>query len=292
MKILLIGEHGQVSWELLRTLAPLGEIYATDYPHIDLADEGGTRQLVRRVQPNVIVNAAAYTAVDRAESETELAHAINGTAPGVLAEEARALGAALVHYSTDFVFDGTKGEAYVETDQPNPINAYGRTKLAGEQAIEAVGGAYLILRTSWVYSMRRPSFVTKALEWARKNPTLRIVTDQVGSPTWARMLAEITAQALAMGGAHAAPWLGERSGVYHLGGNGAASRFEWAKAILANDPNPAEQVVQAVLPATSTDFPTPALRPEYSPLNCDKFSQLFSLRLPPWEAALKMAMNE
>ncbi|MBU0512321.1 MAG: dTDP-4-dehydrorhamnose reductase, partial [Chloroflexi bacterium] len=218
MRILLIGKTGQLGWELRRTLAPLGEVVAVDYPEINLADEKNVRDWVRRTQPQVIINAAAYTAVDKAESEPELAMAINGTAPSVLAEEARSLGGALLHYSTDYVFDGTKGEAYIESDVPNPLSVYGLSKLAGDQNVQQIDGAYLIFRTAWVYSLRQGGFVQKVLGWARENETLRIVGDQVGSPTWARMLAEVTAQVLAMGGANLAGWVAERRGLYHLGG--------------------------------------------------------------------------
>jgi len=292
MRILLIGKNGQVGWELQRTLAPLGEVTALDYPEIDLLDESNTREWVRRVAPAVIVNAAAYTAVDQAESEPELAMAINGVAPGVLAEEARALDAALIHYSSDYVFDGTKGAAYIESDVPSPLGVYGLSKLAGDQNVQhaLADGVYLILRTTWVYSLRQGGFVRKVLEWARTNPNLRIVSDQVGSPTWARLLAEITAQVLAMSGRDPADWLSARKGLYHLGGEGGGSRLEWASAILKYDPNPQEQVVTEIGAALTREFPTPAQRPLYSPVCCDLFADTFGLRLPPWEQALRLAM--
>jgi dTDP-4-dehydrorhamnose reductase len=236
MKILLIGINGQLGWELNRTLLPLGDVIGVDYPEIDLAQERSIRDWVERIRPAVIVNAAAYTAVDKAESEPELAMAVNGTAPGILAEGARELGAALIHFSTDYVYDGTKGDAYIETDLPNPLNVYGWSKLAGDQNIQQVGGVTLIFRTTWVYSMRQGGFVQKVLSWARKNETLRIVSDQVGSPSWARMLAEVTAQVLAKGGNDPTPYLYERRGLYHLGGEGAVNRLDWAKAILKYDP--------------------------------------------------------
>ena len=291
MNILLIGKNGQLGWELNRTLALLGRVEAVDYPEIDLADEPAVRAWVRECKPEVIVNAAAYTAVDRAESEPDQAMAINGTAPGILAEEAQRSGAALVHYSSDYVYDGTKGEVYTEGDQPTPLSVYGWSKLAGDQNIQQVGGAYLILRTAWVYSLRVGGFVQKVLGWARQNETLRIVSDQVGSPTWARMLAEVTAQVLAKAGDDFVPWLGERRGMYHLGGEGAVSRLEWAKAILKYDPNPGEQIVKEVLPALTSEFPTPAQRPLYSPLKCDLFADTFGLRLPDWELALRLALE-
>lgn len=291
MQILLLGKIGQLGWELRRTLAPLGEITALDYPEIDLTQVDPIRLAIRQARPQVIVNATAYTAVDRAENEPEVAQAINGRAPGLMAEEAAALGAALIHYSTDYVFDGTKGSPYIESDPTHPLGVYGQSKLAGEQAIQAAGGKYLIFRTAWVYTTRRDSFVTKVLQWARQQRTLRMVTDQVSNPTWARMLAEITAQLLAGGGKHPAEWLGERAGLYHLAGDGYASRMEWGRAILRCDPRPQEQAVQEIQPAVTADFPTPARRPLFSALDCGWFGETFGLRLPHWETALQMAME-
>jgi dTDP-4-dehydrorhamnose reductase len=287
LKILLLGNTGQLGWELHRTLQPLGEVVALDYPEVNMADAASIRKTVQQHCPEVIVNATAYTAVDKAESEPELAEAINGTGSGILAEEARKMNAVLIHYSTDYVFDGKKGSPYTETDAPNPINVYGLTKLQGEQAIQQVDGVYLIFRTSWVYSLRRDSFVIKVLQWARQNEVLRIVDDQIANPTWARMLAEITSQVLARG----EEYIHERAGLYHLAGSGFASRFEWARLILDLDPNRHEQMVKEMLPAPTSDFPTPARRPLFSVLNCDKFAATFGLRLPPWEAALRMAME-
>lgn len=289
MKILLIGKTGQLGWELHRAVAPLGEVVAVDYPEIDLANADSIANLVRQTAPNLILNPAAYTAVDRAESEPALAMAINGVAPGLLAELAREMNAGLVHYSTDYVFDGTKGTSYVETDLPNPLNVYGRTKLAGDLAVEQVAGAYWIFRTSWVYSLRRDSFLKKVWGWARQHPTLRIVTDQVGSPTWARMLAQVTALALA--GKNPLGTIEQTKGVYHVAGAGAASRFEWAQAILARDPHPEEQILKELLPALSVDFPTPAQRPLYSALDCSRFEQVFGLRLPEWRETLEWVLE-
>ncbi len=291
-KILVLGNTGQLGWELQRTLAPLGEVIGCDYPTIDLSQSTLIRQVIQQTQPQIIVNATAYTAVDRAESEPELALAINGIAPGLLAESAAALGASLIHYSTDYVFDGFKSSPYIETDVPHPLGIYGSSKLAGEKAIAQIGGAYLILRTSWVYSTRRPSFVTKVLEWSRQQPLLRMVTDQVANPTSARMLAEITALLLAKAAPDTTRWIAERAGIYHLAGSGIASRMEWAQAILELDPHPAEQVTGLIEPALTSDFPTPAQRPLYSALNCELFEQTFGLRLPDWRAALKLAMDQ
>ncbi len=286
MRLLLLGNTGQLGWELQRTLQPLGVVGACDYPEIDLADSASIRETVRGCRPDVIVNAAAYTAVDKAESEPELAEAINNFGPGLLAEEARNLNAILVHYSTDYVFDGDKGIPYQEADPPHPINVYGASKLAGEQAIQSVGGDYLIFRTAWVYSLRRDSFVSKVLGWARNNETLRIVDDQVSNPTWARMLAEVTAQVLARG----MDYMRERAGLYHLAGDGYTSRYAWAKEILSLDPKKQEHKMIQLLPAKSADFPTPAQRPLFSALECGKFTASFGLCLPAWAKALSLAM--
>ena len=291
MRLLLLGKYGQLGWELNRALAPLGDLRAYDYPDIDLTKLEHLRALIREVAPDVIVNAVAYTAVDRAESESETALTVNGYAPGLMAEEAAKLGSVLIHYSTDYVFDGTKNEAYVEEDEANPINVYGHSKLAGEHQIQKVGGTYLILRTSWVYSLRRDSFVTRVLEWARIQENLRVVTDQISSPTWCRMLAEVTALMLSRGGQDVAGWINDRQGLYHLAGSGHASRFEWAGAILELDPCPEEQKVTRIQPALSSDFPTPAKRPLFSALNCDKFKRTFGLQLPDWKEALHWAME-
>lgn len=297
MRILLLGKTGQLGWELRRTLAPLGEVTALDYPEIDISRPDSIRETLRQTRPEVIFNATAYTAVDRAESEPDIAFAINGQAPGILADEAHRLGAALIHYSTDYVFDGSKGSPYTENDEPHPLNVYGRSKLAGEEAIAASGAAAITLRTAWVYSTRRDSFVTKTLQWARQNRTLRLVTDQISNPTWARMLAETSAHLLLLAPqglfapAAFTGWLGEHCGVYHLAGSGWASRKEWAEAVLRCDPNPAEQVVREILPATTAEFPAPAGRPLFSALDCSRFTETFGLRLPPWEETLKLAME-
>jgi len=291
MKILLLGKYGQLGWELQRSLSPVGSVTALDYPEIDLVQEDNMVKMVRAHHPEVIVNATAYTAVDKAESEPEIAMAINARAPGLLAEEAQRLGAVLIHYSTDYVFDGKKGSEYIENDLPNPLGVYGQSKLGGERSIQEVGGNALILRTSWVYSLRRDSFVTKVLQWSRQQPVLRLVSDQVSNPTWARMLAEVTALLLVKGGDGWLEWLSERRGLYHLAGSGYASRLGWAQAILRLDPKPAEQLAREIQPALTADFPTPAQRPLFSALNCDLFGSTFGLHLPPWEETLRLAME-
>lgn len=292
MKILLLGSLGQLGWELHRTLVSLGEVAAFDSSRLDLTNGEATRKLIRSIRPNVIVNAAAYTAVDQAENEPELAEAINSKGPAILAEEALSAGTALIHYSTDYVFDGKKNAPYDETDRPNPLNVYGRTKLSGEQAIRQIAKAYLIIRTSWLYSLRRNSFVNKVLQWSRQKRELKVVADQIGDPTWARTLAETTSQLLTMGHKDIASWLEERSGLYHVAGDGCASRFEWANAILSLDPRREEQIVESVAPALTTDFPTPAQRPLFSALACRRFTETFGLQLPPWKLALQLAMEE
>lgn len=291
MRILLFGNTGQLGWELERTLAPLGEVFAYDYPEINLADSKGIQEVVGAAQPEVIVNATAYTAVDKAETEKDLAMAVNRDGAGLLAEHARRLGAVFIHYSTDYVFDGSKGTPYVESDTPHPLNVYGESKLAGERAVEQVGGSYLILRTSWVYSTRRDSFVTKVLAWSRQQSRLMLVSDQVGNPTWCRMLAEVNAQLLTAGRDDLLNWFTARKGIYHLAGDGFASRLEWGKAIMENDPRREEQIVENILPALTADFPTPAQRPLFSALACDLFYQTFGLRLPDWHTALRLAMR-
>jgi dTDP-4-dehydrorhamnose reductase len=189
------------------------------------------------------------------------------------------------------VFDGTKGSSYIETDVTNPLNVYGKTKLEGEQAIQAAGGAYLILRTSWVYSMRQGGFVTKVLQWAREQDTLRVVDDQISSPTWARMLAEATALILAQGRDDPADYIRQKAGLYHLAGSGSSSRFEWAQEILELDPQKSEQKVRELLPAKSSEFPTPAERPLVSVLECGRFERTFGLQLPAWQEALQLALD-
>jgi dTDP-4-dehydrorhamnose reductase len=288
--ILLLGKFGQLGWELHRALAPLGEIVAVDYPEINLLELDDLIAFTRRLHPEVIINATAYTAVDQAEIEAEVAEAINGQAPAKMAQLARELKAAIIHYSTDYVFDGSKGSPYLESDKPNPLGIYGASKLAGEEGIKEADPAYLILRTSWVYSLRRDSFVTKVLGWSRTQPELRIVDDQVSNPTWSRVLAGATALLLAKAGKYPMEWINERRGLYHLAGDGYASRLEWAKGILDFDPQRNEQIVSSIKPAKTRDFPTPAERPLFSALNCDKFADTFSLRLPSWQNALKLAM--
>jgi len=288
MKILLTGKNGQVGWELQRTLAPLGEVVAVDRLKLDLGNPDSIRSVIREVKPDLIVNPAAHTAVDKAESEPELAMAVNGIAPGVMAEEAKKLGAAMVHYSTDYVFDGTKTSPYTEEDIPNPINVYGKTKLAGEQAIQAVGIPHLILRTSWVYGARGKNFLLTILRLAKERDELKIVDDQLGAPTWSRMIAEATAQILAQSVSPLTPHpslLTQYGGIYNLTAAGRTSWCGFTQAILEN-----AQVGTRAIPITSADYPLPAPRPLFSLLASDKLAKTFGLKLPSWEDSLALCM--
>jgi dTDP-4-dehydrorhamnose reductase len=290
MKIVLFGKNGQLGWEFERSLPVLGPVFALDREQLDLCDVHQLQLTLSELKPGLIVNASAYTDVDRAEKEPELAMKINALAPGAIAEISRKLGAVLIHYSTDYVFDGTRSVPYTEDDQTNPLNVYGKSKLLGEENIRQAADAYLILRTSWVYSLRGNSFVNKVLGWARKNSTLRIVDDQFSNPTWARMLAQITSLLLAKRQGNLYDSIREQCGIYHLAGSGYTSRYEWAKQILAHDPRRAEQLVRALEPGRSEEFPTPAARPLFSALDCTRFENTFGLQLPPWDRTLELAM--
>ncbi len=282
MKILLTGRDGQVGWELERTLGPLGEVIAFDRQGLDLADPAHIVARVREAKPDVIVNAAAYTAVDKAESEPDVAMAVNGAAPGILAEEAKKLGALLVHYSTDYVFDGTKEGAYVETDTPNPLNAYGRTKLAGERAVVASGVDHLIFRTSWVYSNRGRNFLTTILRLAKEKPELRVVADQFGAPTWARDVATATALVLARRPAGAEI----PSGIYHLTAAGRTTWYEFARRIVE-----LAGLRTVVTPIPGAEYPAAARRPRNSALDDTALRAAFGIALPAWHASLERCVG-
>ena len=271
MRILLTGRNGQVGGELNKTLAPLGELTALGRAELDLRDAAGVRDAVRAAKPEVIVNAAAYTAVDRAEAEREAAFAVNATAPGVLAEEAKRAGALLVHYSTDYVFDGEKPAPYVEEDTPNPLNVYGASKLAGERAIAASGCRHLILRTSWVYGPRGSNFFLTMLRLAREKPELRVVDDQVGAPTSSLAIARGTAQLLTR----------RAQGLYHMSAAGETSWCGFARAILSS-----AGLATAVVAIRTEDYPAPAKRPRNSRLDCSRLRRDFGLSLAPWEEQL------
>ncbi len=292
MNILLLGRDGQVGWELSRALPPLAELTSLGREDLDLAHPDRIPDVLDKLRPDVIINAAAYTAVDRAEQEPEVAHRVNALGPARLAEAAKERGSAFIHLSTDYVFDGALHRPYTEDDATNPRSTYGRSKLEGERLVQQVGGACLILRTSWVYSLRRPCFVTQVLAWARTRDQLRIAEDQVGTPTWCRLVAEAIALMMARLGPHPVGALAARSGLYHLASWGPASRLEWARRILMLDPRPEEQLVHAegILPAPSRDFVNPADRPAYSALDSTRFASTFGLKLPGWEEGLRLAM--
>lgn len=279
MRILLTGRRGQIGWELERSLSALGEIAAFDRQGLDLARPDEIVARTRAVKPHVIVNAAAYTAVDKAESEPDLALAINARAPAILAEEARQLGALLVHYSTDYVFDGTKTGPYTEDDVPNPLSVYGRAKLEGERAIQAAGGRHLILRTSWVYASRGNNFLLTILRLAREKPELRIVSDQRGTPTWARDLAAATTDLLQAGDIP--------TGLYHLTAAGETTWFRFAGEIL--------RLASLAVPLQAiptTEYPTPAMRPRNSVLSNAKLSGETGILLRPWLDSVVRCMAE
>jgi len=289
-RILLTGKTGQVGYELERSLQGLGEIIALDRSQMDLANLDQVRDVIRSIKPNLIINSAAYTAVDKAESEPELAMRINGEAPGVMAEEAKKLGAAMIHYSTDYVFDGSKSTRYVETDPTCPINVYGATKLAGEQAIRSAGIPHLILRTSWVYGMRGNNFLRTILRLAQERDELRIVADQHGAPTWCRTIADTTVHIIAQSKCAqlGQEWWQERSGIYHLTAQGQTTWYGFTQAILEN----ATIVKKPVLaPIATQDYPLPAKRPTNSAVSSEKLISVFC-RLPNWEAALKLCIRQ
>ncbi|CAG0933453.1 MAG: dTDP-4-dehydrorhamnose reductase [Rhodocyclaceae bacterium] len=288
MNILLTGKNGQVGWELARALLPLGNVAAFDHAGLDLADAAAVRRKLDEVRPDAIVNAAAYTAVDRAESEPELASAINAAAPALLAQEAARRGALLIHYSTDYVFDGAKAAPYVETDPTAPLGAYGRSKLAGEEGIRAAGCEHLIFRTSWVYGARGANFLRTILRLAAEREELRVVNDQIGAPTWARLIAEATAHALkqAMRERRDGAF---RSGTYHLAAAGETSWHGFASAIVAGRGG---LRVKAVTPIATADYPLPAPRPANSRLDTGAFRARFGLVLPDWRDCLPLCLEE
>jgi dTDP-4-dehydrorhamnose reductase len=289
-KILLIGPNGQVGWELLRCLQPLGHVIAAGRNcqiHLDLTQVDSIRQVIREIQPDLIINAAAYTAVDKAETEAQLAYQINSTAPGILAEESlRLKNTILIHYSTDYVFNGQHSQPYTELEPVNPLGVYGASKLAGEQAIQAVGGYYFILRTAWVYGLRGKNFLLTIQRLAQEREELTIVNDQIGAPTWSRLIAEATtclsAQLLA-------PFIQNRenfTGIYHLTCGGQTSWYEFAKMIIEY----AEKSPR-LLPITTAQYPTPAKRPAYSVLSNEKLATTFGIILPTWDNAVKICLT-
>jgi dTDP-4-dehydrorhamnose reductase len=281
-----------VGWELARALAPLGRVAAPGRAVLDLADADSIRRAFRQAAPALVVNAGAHTAVDRAEGEPELAHALNAAAPGILAEEAARAGVPLVHFSTDYVFDGSKGAPYTEDDPAAPLGVYGRTKREGEEAVAAAGGAHLVLRTSWVYGTRGHNFLRTMLRLAHERDELRVVADQVGAPTWSRMLAEATAAIVApFRSARGWEIPAEVSGIYHLAARGETSWHGFAEAILALDPGRAAQRARRVVPIATEEYPTPAPRPPYSVLSTEKVERVFGVALPGWREQLELCLG-
>ncbi|MDR2240991.1 MAG: dTDP-4-dehydrorhamnose reductase [Zoogloeaceae bacterium] len=291
MNILLTGKDGQVGWELRRALLPLGHVTAVGRDELDLANADAIDRACAAIQPDVIINAAAYTAVDQAEREPEQADAVNAAAPARLARQAAQRGALLIHYSTDYVFDGAKTAPYVETDPVHPLGVYGRSKLAGEEGIRAAGADHLIFRASWIYAARGVNFLRTILRLAAEREELRIVADQIGAPTWARFIADATAHALRQA-------LRERrdghfeSGVFHLAAGGETSWHGFASAILAGRGGDDGLRVQRITPITTADYPTPARRPANSRLATDAFRARFGLALPDWRDSLQLCLEE
>lgn len=292
-RILLLGKNGQIGWELQRTLAPLGEVIALGRQDLNLTNINQVREMVGRIKPVLVVNAAAYTAVDQAESDQEQAMFINGIVPGVLAEECKRIGAGLIHYSTDFVFDGRKQLPYGEEDKPNPINIYGKTKLAGEEAIQSVGGLYFILRTSWVYGNRGKNFLLTMLKMAREREEISVVDDQIGTPNWCRMIAEATAQIWGKV-KHCRKELGHSEkldcGIYHLTSAGETTWFGFAEKIFALYQDPC-RLLKTLLPIKSDEYQVEACRPHYSVLSTEKLVRSFGLYLDHWQTDLELACS-
>ena len=274
--ILVTGTQGQIGFELAQLLAPLGNVVAADRAMLDLADPDAIVAVMRRQKPAVIVNAGAYTAVDRAESEPALASAINARAPGILAEEAKRAAAVLVHFSTDYVFDGARTTPYPEDAPTAPLNVYGETKLEGERAIADAGAKAIVLRTSWVYGLRGKNFLLTMRKLAAERDHLTVVADQIGVPNWSRTLASATARIVASG----VSAMAERSGLYHLSSSGEASWYDFARAILGDTSK------ARLLPIATADYPTPARRPAYGVLATSRFESTFGFVLPSWREAL------
>ncbi|NOU01595.1 MAG: dTDP-4-dehydrorhamnose reductase [Gallionella sp.] len=293
MKILLLGKNGQVGWELQRSLAPLGELIALDrnsVPFGDLTNLDALAETIRVIQPDIIVNAAAHTAVDKAESESELARTLNALAPAVLASEAKRINAWLIHYSTDYVFDGRGDKPWLETDVTGPLSVYGATKLEGEKLIQQSGCKHLIFRTSWVYGARGGNFAKTMLRLAQERDSLNIINDQIGAPTGADLLADVTAHAI-----RAAQQQADVSGLYHLVAGGETSWHGYASYVIDLARRAEIQIKvtpEAIKPVPTSDFPTPAKRPHNSRMDTTKLQQSFDLKLPQWQAGVARMLSE
>lgn len=294
MKILLLGKNGQVGWELQRSLAPLGQLWACNRHEADLEDLPGLRRIVQEYRPDIIVNAAAYTAVDKAETEVDKAYQINVEAVNLLAQEARKLGAWFIHYSTDYVFDGIKTDAYTEEDKPNPQSVYGKTKLQGEEAIGRSGCKHLIFRTGWVYAARGTNFVKTMLRLSQERDKLAVVEDQIGAPTSAELIANITSQSI------------ERiiqnqslekniSGIYHLVSGGETSWYGFAKYLISHARKSGlrfQVAAENIHPISTADYPLAAVRPANSRLDTHKLCSTFSFKLPAWQFHVDKLIKE
>jgi dTDP-4-dehydrorhamnose reductase len=292
LKILLTGKNGQLGFELQRALAPLGEVHAVAQADCDLADPNAVRALVRRIEPDVIVNPAAYTAVDKAESDSERAFAVNAGAPAMFGEEAARLGALVVHYSTDYVFDGAKDGAYAEDDATHPQSVYGSSKLAGEAALAAATPRHLILRTSWVVGAHGGNFAKTMVRLAAERDALKVVADQVGAPTPAALLADLTAHLVRQ---HVLAPQGFPYGIYHVAGGGETSWYDYARFVLAEAIGMGKVLKagpDAVQPLSTGEYPTPARRPANSRLDTRRFQAAFGLRLPPWQEGVRLVLRQ
>jgi dTDP-4-dehydrorhamnose reductase len=303
-KIMLTGKSGQVGSELRRFLPRLGDLVAPDRRELDLLDPGSIRRVVRNIRPQLIVNAAAYTAVDAAEADEVTARAVNTDAPGLLAEEVKRLGAGLVHYSTDYVFDGSKAAPYEETDPATPINIYGKTKLAGEEAIRGTGIPHLIFRTAWVYGTHARNFMLTILRLATEREELRIVRDQIGAPTWSREIATRTAKILShvIERSNAASLFSGVSGTYHMTAAGETTWYDFARAVLEEASSMPQGIpwfaaatggrpliTRRIIPITTEEYPTPASRPAYSVLSNSLLTRTFGVRMDDWRTQLRLA---
>jgi len=292
IRILLLGANGQLGAFAKHLLPSIGETISLDYPEIDFTQPSEVCKVVESIKPDVVFNSVAYTNVDQAEDDGELCGMINTTTPGELAKLSSKLNFLFIHFSTDFVYGGQdKSTPYTETDETSPINEYGRSKVRSEELVQEYAKRYFIFRPSWLYSKRSTSFVGKVLNWSRKFKTLKIVEDQIGSPTSAFDLGLITTQAIKTTLDLGEDWITKNAGIYNLGGDGYTSRYQWAKQIVELDPLQGEQVVEEILPARSSDFPTKAQRPAYSPMDCTKFKTTFGLSLPDWQTSLAFLMN-
>lgn len=301
LKIVIVGRNGQLAWEVGQRFQGLGEVISIGRPELDLADIEGVRAEIRRLKPSVLVNTAAYTAVDQAESEPDVAMKINSEAPAAMAEEMKWLGGVFITYSTDYVFDGKSPSPYKESDPTAPLNVYGASKLSGEKAVEAVGGSQLIFRTSWVYAARGKNFLKTILKLAAERPELRVVDDQIGAPTWSRDLANATRKIIEQLAAQSCSdripigeTLGDRRGIYHMTAAGSVSWCGFAAAILdeMKKRGLSKGNLANIVPIPASEYPTPAARPQNSRLCNDKLKNTFGVMLPPWRASLTAVMDE